>query len=208
MLHAARASFTLRACRWQGRRAHPRATAPPYPRHFLIPRNGIKITRNSPENNALHFSNQPESVSSSAHSAVHNSPLATQKTSLPQLVSVFPAILNRHKLQLESSVTSRKQTTAPNSYRHKFSPNSVPALRAPAVTTHKSPITPFLFDTNERARKISNPFKTNKKTFLLGTFERFSGVLFDTFERSLTYALYFAIYAFLPLTRHDRIAAL
>jgi len=58
-----------------------------------------------------------------------------------QLVSVLPAISNRRNLQLESSVTSRKQTTAPNSNRHKFGPNSAPALEAPAVTTHASPIT-------------------------------------------------------------------
>ena len=63
------------------------------------------------------------------------------KISHHQLASVLPAILNRHKMQLESSVTSRKQTTAPNSNRHKFCPKSAPAFRAPAVTTHNSPLT-------------------------------------------------------------------
>jgi hypothetical protein len=205
MLHAARASVNRATARFILRSGSAASkgssTAPPSPRHFLIPRIGIKITRNSPENNALHFSNRPKSARSGAPSASHNSPLATQKISHPQLVSVLPAISNRHKLQLESSVTSRKQTTAPNSNRHKFSPNSAPALRGPAVTTHQSPITPFLFDTNERARKTSNLFKTNKKTFLLGTFKRFSGLLFDTFERP-------SMYPFLPVTRHGRIAAL
>src|SRR5277367_17373 len=70
------------------------------------------------------------------------------------LVSVLPAILNRHKMQLESSVTYRKQTTAPNSNRHKYCPKPVPALRAPAVTTYESPLTPFLFDTNKTHRII------------------------------------------------------
>src|SRR5271154_5423796 len=63
------------------------------------------------------------------------------KISHHQLISVLPANSNRHKMQLESSVTSRKQTTAPNSNRHKFCPKSAPALRAPAVTTHQPPIT-------------------------------------------------------------------
>ena len=188
------------------------------------------------------------------------------KISHRHLVSARPANSNRHKMQLESSVTSRKQTTAPDSNRHKFCPKSGPALRPTAVTKPNSPLTApksatvssiplfpfsliatqildfaltrsqqtrkhfliatisgialpaprfthhsllvtrpcltsFLFDTNERARKKSNLFKTNKKTFLLRTLERFSGVLFDTFERP-------SMYPFLPVTRHGRIAAL
>src|SRR5271170_1432912 len=62
------------------------------------------------------------------------------KISHHQLASVLPANSNRHKLQLESSVTARKQTTAPHSNRHKYCPKPAPALRAPAVTTYKSPI--------------------------------------------------------------------
>src|SRR5271154_7296360 len=63
------------------------------------------------------------------------------KISHHQLVSVLPANSNRHKLQLESSVTSRKQTTPPNSNRHKFCPKSTPALRPPALTKHSSALT-------------------------------------------------------------------
>jgi hypothetical protein len=63
------------------------------------------------------------------------------KTSHHHLVSARPAISNRHKMQLESSVTSRKQTTAPNSNRHRFCPKSAPAPRPPAATTQNSPIT-------------------------------------------------------------------
>ena len=124
MVNAARASFTLRACLWQGRRAHPRATTPPTTRRAKI----------------------------SHH----------------HLVSVLPAIVNRHKLQLESSVTSRKQTTAPHSNQHKFCPKPAPALRAPAVTTHQPPTTPFLFDTNKTHRIIIPPralLKTKDKQF-------------------------------------------
>ncbi len=124
MLHAARASFTLRACLWQGRRAHLHASTPPSPRRAKI----------------------------SHH----------------QLASVLPALSNRHKMQLESSVTSRKQTTAPNSNQHKFSPNPAPALRAPAITTYQSPITPFLFNTNKAHRIITllrALLKTKKNQF-------------------------------------------
>ncbi len=39
MVHAARASFTLRACLWQGRRAHPRAATPPSPNQSLAKHN-------------------------------------------------------------------------------------------------------------------------------------------------------------------------
>jgi hypothetical protein len=46
MVHAARTSTA-------------RAPAPLSTRHFLIPRSEIKNARNSPENNALNFSNRP-----------------------------------------------------------------------------------------------------------------------------------------------------
>jgi hypothetical protein len=39
MVNAARASFTLRACLWRGRRAHPHATAPPSPNQSLAKHN-------------------------------------------------------------------------------------------------------------------------------------------------------------------------
>src|SRR5277367_5744707 len=78
------------------------------------------------------------------------------KISHRHLVSVLPAILNRHKMQLESSVTSRKQTTAPNSNRHKFCPKSAHAFRAPAVTTHNSPLT-----TPKSATVTSHPLFPN-----------------------------------------------
>ncbi len=90
------------------------------------------------------------------------------KISHHQHISVLPAIVNRHKMQLESSVTFRKQTTAPNSNQHKFCPKPAPALRAPAVTTHQPPTTPFLFDTNKTHRIIIPPralLKTKDKQF-------------------------------------------
>src|SRR5271169_4069178 len=62
------------------------------------------------------------------------------KISHHHFASVLPAIFNRHKMQLESSVTYRKQTTAPHSNRHKFCPKSALALPPPAVTTHDSPL--------------------------------------------------------------------
>ena len=100
------------------------------------------------------------------HATAPSSPRS--KISHRHLVSVLPAISYRHNLQLESSATSRKQTTAPNSNQHKFCPNSALALQAPAVTTHQSPITPFLFDTNKTHRIITLPrplLKTKEKQF-------------------------------------------
>jgi hypothetical protein len=79
---------------------------------------------------------------------------------------------------------------------------------APRLSSHASRIAPFLFDTNERTRKKPNLLTTNKKTVHIRYFERFSAVLFDTFERSFSYPLHFAMYPFLRLARHDRIAAL
>jgi len=82
------------------------------------------------------------------HAARASTPRATtppsprrSKITHRQLVSPLPTISNRHKMQLESSVTSRKQTTAPNSNRHKFCPKPAPSLRPPAATTHASPLT-------------------------------------------------------------------
>ncbi len=100
------------------------------------------------------------------HATAPSSPRS--KISHRHLVSVLPAISYRHNLQLESSATSRKQTTAPNSNQHKFCPNSALALQAPAVTTHQSPITPFLFDTNKTHRIITllrTLLKTKEKQF-------------------------------------------
>src|SRR5271170_4117128 len=155
MVHAARASTR-------------RATTPSSPRHFPIPRSGSKIASNSPENSTLNSSNRPKSARSNAPFATHNPPLAAQKINHHQLLSPLPANSNRHKLQLESSVTSRKQTTAPNSNRHKFCPKSAPALQAPAITTQQSPTTPFLFNTNKPHRIIIliRPLqKTKEKQF-------------------------------------------
>ena len=59
----------------------------------------------------------------------------------------------------------------------------------PRFTSHNSPITPFLFDTNERTRKKANLFTTNKKRFLFRTFERFLPILFKTFEQPAIYPL-------------------
>jgi hypothetical protein len=51
---------------------------------------------------------------------------------------------------------------------------------APCLTNHSSPIAPFLFDTNERARKNLTCSQQTRKQFL-----------FDTFECYLTQPLHF-----------------
>ena len=68
MVHAARASTAS-------------APAPLPTRHFLIPRSGSKSARNSPENNALNFSNRLKTANCSARfshvlrSRIHHSPV-------------------------------------------------------------------------------------------------------------------------------------
>src|SRR5580693_1935925 len=57
------------------------APAPLPSRHFLLPRSGIKNARNSPENNALNFSNRLKTANCSARfsrvlrSRIHHSPV-------------------------------------------------------------------------------------------------------------------------------------
>jgi hypothetical protein len=100
MVHAARVSTA-------------RAPAPPSPRHFLIARGGIKNACNSPENNALNFSNRLKTANSSARfshvsrSRNHHSPVthhasgSTNHQSLPSnhsfLIASPQNIKNRRK---------------------------------------------------------------------------------------------------------------
>jgi hypothetical protein len=100
MVHAARTSTA-------------RAPAPLPTRHFLIPRSGIKNACNSPENNALNFSNRRKTANSSARfshvsrSRNHHSPVthhasgSTNHQSLPTnhafLIASPQNIKNRRK---------------------------------------------------------------------------------------------------------------
>jgi hypothetical protein len=133
---------------------------------------------------------------------------AARATAPPSTRRSFPQLLIATQI-LDIELT-RSQQTRKHFLIATLSGIAVPAPHfihhSPLITHHC--LTSFLFDTNERARKKPNLVKTNKKSSLLGTFERFSGVLFDTFERSLTYPPRSAMYPFLPLARHDRIAAL
>jgi hypothetical protein len=100
MVHAARTSTA-------------RAPAPPSPRHFLIPRSGVRNARNFPENNALDFSNRLKAAICSArfshvsrsrnqHSLVtHHASGSTNHQSLPSnhsfLIASPQNIKNRRK---------------------------------------------------------------------------------------------------------------
>ena len=155
----------VRRCRGSAP-ALPESRAPPLSLHLHYRNHCAIISR------ALISSSQGGyMVNTTRASATHTTtPPSTRRSKIShrRLVSVLPAISNRHKLQLESSVTSRKQTTAPNSNRHKFCPKSARALRPPAATTHQSPPTPFLFDTNKTHRIIillSALLKTKDKQF-------------------------------------------
>jgi hypothetical protein len=116
MAHAARASFTLRACLWQGRRAHLRAATPPSPNQSLAKHNrkASQLTENK--------HHQPKSIASfcrvschcaarrtafSRHLAVSSTPaplssLITRHSSLPFLIAT--------RRKLEIGLTRSQQT--------------------------------------------------------------------------------------------------
>ena len=200
MVHAARASVNRAAARLILRSGSAASkgssTAAPSTRQFLIGRSAIRIARNSPENNALNFTNRPTIGCSEAQFTAHNSPITSQESAIVSSHPLFLSLLIGGPL-LEIELAHSQQT------RKHFLIGGFFASSAPAPhrTNPDSRIAPFLFDTNERARKKANLFTTNKKQFLRDTFQCFIGFLFDTFERS-------SIYPFLPPTRHGRIAAL
>jgi hypothetical protein len=155
MIHAARAST-----------ASARAPLPTC--HFLIGSAAIKNARNSPENNALHFSNRLKTANCSARFshvsrlsnhesrvAAHGSPLTTHQSRLTNHIFL---IASRQILKI---ALTRSQQTRKHFLIASFSAISAPARRGGPVPhlTHHSPLiphhrsTPFLFDTNN-ANKI------------------------------------------------------
>jgi hypothetical protein len=103
----------------------------------------------------------------------------------------------RKPLQLAENKQQRPKSIA------SFCRSLVPA---PCLTNHDARIPPFLFNTNERARKNLTCSQQTRKQFLINTFERFLGLLFPTFAPSLAYS---ALFRDSPIpTRHGRIAAL
>jgi len=199
MLHAASASVNRATARFILRPARRRrdgsaaskggSASPPSPIQSLAKHNRkpVQLAENKHQ--------RPESIASFCRNFAPGAP-------------PHQSLLTTHGFLIASrQLLENELTRSPQTRKH-FLIATFSGLSAPAPQlTHHSPLitnhcpTPFLIDTNERARKKANLFITSRKTFLFDTFERFSGVLFDTFERS-------SIYPFLPPTRHGRIAAL
>ncbi len=110
--------------------------------------------------------------------------------------------------QLLENELTRSQQTRKHFLIATFSGLSAPA---PRLTHHSSLIThhyltSFLFDTNKQTRKNLTPSRQTRQQFLLDTFERTRGFLFDTFARSSAHPAAFRVSP-IP-SRHGRIAAL
>jgi hypothetical protein len=145
------------------------APAPPSALHLLISRSAIKNARNSPENNALNFSNWPKSACLRARSSPvlrakkHESRVAghgSRFTTHQSLLSNHAFLIATQILELD--LTPSQQTRKLFLIATKFD------ISPPHLTNHHSPIAPFLFDTN-KGRKIiilaRAPMKTKEKQF-------------------------------------------
>jgi hypothetical protein len=151
MVHAARASTAG-------------APAPLTTRHFLFGLAVIKNSCNSPENNALNFSNRLKNACSRAHSAPQKSPITTQKSAIASSHLPFPPFLIATQI-LDIELTPSQQT------RKHFLIATFSVIFAPAphpANQHSRRTAPFLFDTNKTHRIIIRMralLKTKEKQF-------------------------------------------
>ena len=155
MVHAARASTA-------------RATALPSTRHLLIGRTAIRIARNSPENNALNFSNRPKRACLRApfshvlRSKNHDSPVTCHASRFTDHQSLLTnhafLIATRPELKIE---LTHSQQTRKLFLIATFSAISAPAPRLANQVSRRT--APFLFDTN-KIHKINNLMKALMKT--------------------------------------------
>src|SRR5271156_6929683 len=158
MVHAARPSTAS-------------ARAPLSPRHFLIGHAPIKNARNSPESNALNFSNRLKTRCFSGRSArvfrskYHHSPV-TRRASL---VANHPSPRTNHAFLIASRQILKIELTPSQQTRKYFLIASFSASLAPAP--HLTSLDPrrtaqFLFDTNKPHKIIilmSALLKTKEK---------------------------------------------
>jgi hypothetical protein len=159
-------------------RAYTAGTPAPLPaRYFLIGCAAIKNARNSPETNALHFSNRLKTANCSARfsrvlrSQNHESPVAPHgspfTTYQSRLANHAVLIASRQILRIK---LTRSQQTRKHFLIASFSAASPPAPRlthhSPLITHHRS--TPFLFATNKPHKIIilmRALLKTKEKRF-------------------------------------------
>ena len=177
------------------------STRGPHTRRLLINYSAIRNACKFHEYNALTFSIRLKFACCRALSSLREPPVTNHEAFLASSHARFSPLLIATQI-LEIKPTRSRQTRK----HFLIATFSVNWASAPHLTHHSPLIThhclrSFLFDTNERTRKKGNLFTTNNKTAPIRSFERFSGLLFDTFERP-------SIYPFLLPTRHGRIAAL
>ena len=159
MVHAARASTAS-------------ARGPLSARDFLIGSAAIKNARNSPENNALHFSNRLKTANCSARFSDvsrpqnHDSPVTHHASRFTN----HQSRLTNHAFLIASGqilkiALTRSQQTRKHFLIASFSAASPPAPRLPhhssPITHHR--VTPFLFNTN-KAHKITILMRALLKT--------------------------------------------
>jgi len=159
MVHAARTS---------GARATPTSSS----LHLLIDYAAIRNARNSPENNALNFSNRLKTAcvrapfSRALRSKNHNSPVTYRVSRFTDHQSLLTnrAFLIATRPELKIELTPSQQT------RKHFLIATFSAISAPAphLADHGSRIEPFLFDTNKPHKitiLVSALMKTKEKQF-------------------------------------------
>jgi len=154
MVHASRASTAS-------------APAPFSARHFLIGRSAIKNARNSPEINALDFSNRPIKACLRApfprvsRPKYHHLP----ETYRGSLITNHQSLLTNHAFLIASRQILKIRLTPTQQTRKLFLIASFSASSAPAslLTGPKSPIAPFLTATHPNS-EILQPHESKRET--------------------------------------------
>jgi seryl-tRNA synthetase len=142
MVHAARASTAS-------------APAPLSSRQFLIGHAAIKNARNSPENNALNFSNRLKKAICSARfsQVLRSKDYRSRGTYHASRFTSHQSRLTNHAFLIASRQILKIELTPSQQTRKHFLIATFSRISAPLLTNHHSPIAPFLFNTN-KAHKI------------------------------------------------------
>ncbi len=168
MVHAVRAAVNRATARFILRSGSAAsmgsAPAPLSPRHFLIGSAAIKSARNSPENNALNFSNRLKSANCSAHfshvlrSKNHHSSVTHHGSRF----STHPPLLTNHALLIATQILDINLTSSEQTRKH-FLIGTKSRISALTPRLHNRPYE-FLIAT-DRIQKIANLMKTKEKRF-------------------------------------------
>jgi hypothetical protein len=161
MVNAARASFTLRACLWQGRRAHLRAAAAPSPNQSLAKHNRkpSQLTENKHQRSKSIASFCRNLLAPPPHPTHHDS-RATYRASR---FTNHQSLLTNHAFLIASRQLLEIELTRSQQTRKHFLIGSFSGISAPAPRLHNGR-RKFLTATH-RIQKIANHMKRNEKRF-------------------------------------------